>query len=285
MKVSTTNPNFTKENHQAWGQFILEKEIFFKKFANFIYPPYLDGYSKLNLNIERIPTIESLTRALSPSGWLPIYVDGYLPTKTYMGFLLNKKIPISTYVRSLNHIRYAPAPDLIHDLIGHLPMLFFREYTDYLLKFSKCYSQTKPTIIDNRYSEAQEKLARLSNNPLDNLVELQKVKKEVSDLEKTLNEHPSTQYKLGRLFLWTIEFGLIKNNSISKIYGSGLISSSLEAEAICQGKIRILPFLLDNVLKKFHFSDLQEHVFVVDSFETLNDCLSVFKEHLLEEFF
>ena len=280
MNVSFNTPHFTDENHAVWSEIIKNKEIFFKEYANFIYQPYLDGFRQLGLNADQLPTIELLTEALSPSGWKPIFVNGYLPTEVYIDLVSKKQIPISSYMRSLQHIEYAPAPDLIHDLIGHLPMLFFSDYVEYLLDLCECFSLVEPNIYDAQVYEAQKKLARLGDEPR-NEERILLAKNALNNAEKALRENPSSQYKLDKLFLWTIEFGLIKSHSIPKLYGAGLMSSSLEAEAICQGNIKIFPFSLEDMMKDFHFSDLQDQVFVADSFQSLRENLAKFKHKIV----
>lgn len=279
MKININTPSYTVENQMVWRETIKQKTVFFKEYQSYIYEPYLDGFRQLGLTAQQLPTIETLTDALKPTGWCPVFVDGYLPTKAYIDLVTKKKIPISSHMRSLQHINYAPGPDLIHDLIGHLPMLFCSDYVKYLEAFCECFVQVRPNIYDEQLYDAQKKLAQIKDVPAnEKLITL--AKNELIDAEKKLKENPSSEYNLGKLFLWTIEFGLIRNNSLPKIYGAGLMSSSLEIKTICEGKIKILPFTLENITKDFHFSDLQDQVFVAESFESLREILSTYTNEI-----
>lgn len=280
MEIYTNNPARSDENSIVWHKTIINKEIFLKKYANFIYPPYIEGFHRLGLNANQLPTVELLTKVLSPTGWEPIFVQGYVSAKAYINLLSKKKIPISTDVRSFQHIQYAPEPDLIHDIIGHLPMLFFKDYVDYLMDFCECFLEAEHNIYDDNVSQIQKKIFLLHRDPK-NEKEIAFAKKEFIQAEKAQRENPSRQYQLGRIFLWTIEFGLIKNHSIPKLYGAGLMSSSLEAEEICQGRIKILPFSLDEITKVFHYSDLQDQVFVANSFQSLRKSIARFKNTII----
>ena len=281
MDCITNVLNFTSDNHAVWNETVKQKEIFLNKYRNYIYEPYLDGYNKLNLNSKNIPSLEFLTKLLSLAGWMPVLVNGYISAKAYTGYLLDKKVPISTYIRSRNHINYAPAPDLIHDIIGHLPLLFCEEYVDYLLKLSECINQAKPGISDIKLYESQKKLADLGTYSSEDKDAISQVKKEIINIENDLDREQSTLYQLEKLFLWTIEFGIISENGFPKLYGAGLMSSTLEAESICNGKIQITPFSQKIISTKFNFSNLQTQIFSSSSFNALKENLAIFKSGLL----
>lgn len=78
------------------------------------------------------------------------------------------------------------------------------------------------------------------------------------------------QQRLTRLFWFTVEFGLIREQGIVKVYGSGLISSHGEcAHALGPDCLR-RPFDLDAVLEQpFRHDQMQAVLFVIDSFAQL----------------
>ncbi len=75
---------------------------------------------------------------------------------------------------------------------------------------------------------------------------------------------------LARLFWFTVEFGLIRENGEARVYGSGLISSSSDAANALGPSCQRLPFSLEGVTSQpFEIDRLQEVVFVIDSFDQL----------------
>lgn len=272
-------PQFTDENREVWYKTIQQKNLFLKKYVGNIYQPYLEGYDKLGFIPEHIPSEKYLTKVLSLCGWKPIFVNGYIPTKAYAGLLLNKIVPISPYVRSKEHLQYAPAPDFIHDVIGHLPMLFHHEYVEYLMEVCHCIAHIEPTLLDTKLYTAQKELADLGFNAFTDTISIQKVENEINHIEEALNANPSKLHILERLFLWTIEFGTILHNGFPKLYGAGLMSSSLEAEFICIGKTQLLPFSYELLLQQFNFSKLQEKIFFSDSFLSMRKKFISFKDN------
>lgn len=75
---------------------------------------------------------------------------------------------------------------------------------------------------------------------------------------------------LARLFWFTVEFGLIREQGGVKVYGSGLISSHGDAANALGPACDRRPFSLDAVLNQpFEIDHLQDVLFVIDSFEQL----------------
>lgn len=76
--------------------------------------------------------------------------------------------------------------------------------------------------------------------------------------------------KMGRLFWFTVEFGLIWQQGEIKLYGSGLISSHGEARYVIEGGPEIRPFNLDAVMAQdFSISEMQKVLYAVESFDEI----------------
>jgi phenylalanine-4-hydroxylase len=76
--------------------------------------------------------------------------------------------------------------------------------------------------------------------------------------------------KLGRIFWYTVEFGLIRQEGEIKVYGSGLISSHGELMNVVGGHCAIRDFSLDEVLRTpVKVDELHKLLFAVESFEQI----------------
>ena len=85
---------------------------------------------------------------------------------------------------------------------------------------------------------------------------------------------------LGRLYWYTVEFGLIKsryNDDELRIYGAGILSSPKESVYSLQSaKPNRIKFDIKRIMQTdFNITDLQNLYFVVDSFEQLFDATKV----------
>ena len=89
---------------------------------------------------------------------------------------------------------------------------------------------------------------------------------------------------LQRLYWFTIEFGLIKENGTTKIFGAGIISSKEETKhAIGNNSIKT-DFDMDKIMKHdFRTDILQNEYYVIDSFEQLIQSLKKFETELEKE--
>jgi phenylalanine-4-hydroxylase len=85
--------------------------------------------------------------------------------------------------------------------------------------------------------------------------------------------------EMARLFWFTVEFGLIRENGATKIYGSGLISSHGDAANALSAHCDRRPFDLDAVLSQpFEIDRLQDVLFEVSSFDQLFQAVETIRE-------
>jgi len=89
--------------------------------------------------------------------------------------------------------------------------------------------------------------------------------------------------RLARLFWFTVEFGLIREEGRIKVYGSGLISSPGESRhALTSDEVERRPFDLNTVCDTaFEIDHYQPILYVLESFEQLRDAMNSYAERLL----
>ena len=88
--------------------------------------------------------------------------------------------------------------------------------------------------------------------------------------------------RLARLFWFTVEFGLIREGGVLKLYGSGLISSPEEAaHALESSAVLRLPFDLETICEMpFEIDHFQPVLFVLEDFAQLLDAMANYAEKL-----
>ncbi len=78
--------------------------------------------------------------------------------------------------------------------------------------------------------------------------------------------------ELGRLYWFTVEYGLIEENGESKAFGAGLLSSFGELENAFTDNVERRPFDLERVIKTdYSYSDMQPILYVIPSYEFLKE--------------
>jgi phenylalanine-4-hydroxylase len=92
---------------------------------------------------------------------------------------------------------------------------------------------------------------------------------------------PQALERMGRLFWFTVEFGLIRQNGAIKVYGSGLISSHGECSRVLAGGCEVKDFDLDAVLnQKFQTSEMQPVLYAVQSFDQIYEATKLAEQQL-----
>ena len=88
--------------------------------------------------------------------------------------------------------------------------------------------------------------------------------------------------KLGRLFWYTVEFGVIRQNGKLKVYGSGVISSHGECTNVINGGCAIHDFDLDEVLAtKVKVDEIHKLLFAIESFDQIYEAMRAAEIKLL----
>jgi phenylalanine-4-hydroxylase len=125
--VDQRHSSYASAAHDVWREVLARNAALIERYRERMHPAYVGGMRALALPTE-VPRIEDLNERLVPTGWKTVCVDGYIPTSAYVGLMSESIFPISRTVRRAEHIDFAPEPDLVHDVLGHLPMLFCAEY-------------------------------------------------------------------------------------------------------------------------------------------------------------
>ena len=78
--------------------------------------------------------------------------------------------------------------------------------------------------------------------------------------------------ELGRLYWFTVEFGLIREDGEIKAFGAGLLSSFGELENAFTDNVERRPFDLKEVIRTdYDYSDMQPILYVIPSYAELKD--------------
>lgn len=85
-----------------------------------------------------------------------------------------------------------------------------------------------------------------------------------------LNANEMQKEEIKKLAWFSYEFGLIRENGKTKVFGTGLISSIGELKNVAEGKIPVENFTIENVLKRDKaIYSFNEKLFIFDSLEEL----------------
>ena len=230
---------YSAENHDTWRRLYARIHPRWEQYAN---RRFLEGVHNLALDPDHIPRLDDVNRFLQPlSGFTARAVSGYVPAYAFFDCLRQRAFPTTVTIRDGARLDYLPEPDIFHDVAGHVPMHTDRVFADVLVRFGEVARTAAGLAAD--VTDRHERIRRVESN----------IK------------------ALARFFWFTIEFGLMREGTALKTYGSGLLSSHGElVHSIGSPTVQRFPFQLEWVINQyFEIDHYQPLLFIVDSFEQL----------------
>ena len=263
---------YTAQNQAVWRYVMRLNVDYLKKVA---HESYIEGLSLTGITVDEIPHMEGMNRILKDIGWAAVAVDGFIPPNAFMEFQAHNVLVISSEIRTIDHIGYTPAPDIIHEAAGHAPIIANPEYAEYLRRFGELGSKAISSPDDDLIYEAIRKLSILKENPNSTQQEIDQATKEVEEVQNNVQEL-SEMAKIRNLHWWTVEYGLIGSLENPKIYGAGLLSSIEESKDCLAEAVQKRPYTIDAAEVSFDITAAQPHLYVTPDFAHLSYVLEKF---------
>lgn len=272
--ITQAYEKYTREDHEVWRDLYDRRWTVLEGQVSRIF---IDGMKILRLSRDRLPNLDDvvLSRDITVAG----------------GTVLKK----GTRLDGINKFLHAQSNWASYGVPGYLPAKAF---------FASLAQREFPTTVLIRPREVMDYLPEpdifhdvFGHVPLHTL-------KVFADFLQTYGKAAlecEDEYhikRLGRLFWFTVEFGLIKEEGKVKIYGSGLVSSHGESQYSLKGQwekkgssaedckerpvAEWRPFDLERVCETdFEIDHYQPIYYVLESFEQLRDAMNRYAEQVL----
>lgn len=267
--VEQNYQKYTPRDHAVWRYVLRQLKNFLKINA---HDSYLEGLEKTGIEVEKIPSIESISAKLQKFGWRALPVSGFIPPAAFMELQSLGVLPIASDMRSIDHLLYTPAPDIVHEAAGHAPILVHPEYADYLRQYAQVAKKSILSRQDLEQYEAIRDLSDLKENPNSTPEQIQQAEKKLAAVSKSI-DFISEAAELSRMNWWTAEYGLIGPMDNPKIIGAGLLSSVGEAKWCLSEKVKKIPLTLECIRQGYDITEPQPQLFVAKDFKSMVDVL------------
>lgn len=104
------------------------------------------GLKRLGISRDEIPDIDLVNRHLMDlTGWRGVPVAGLDGGNSFYPTLARREFPLGNFIRDRDSLGYTPAPDIFHDLYGHIPFLADPDYATFCETCGKMASK----YVDN----------------------------------------------------------------------------------------------------------------------------------------
>ena len=234
--IEQDHAKYLPDEHQLWSELVARRLAQLRTCA---CREYLEGWSVLAIDEHRIPKLSELSRRLEKqTGWKVIPVSGFMPSRAFFEMLAARQFPTTTKLRSRESMDYTPEPDILHDILGHLPMFAHQVFADAVEEYGKfCYSISGGQSLE----------------------------------------------RMGRLYWYTFEFGLIRQDRQVRVYGSGVASSERECTNVLNGGCEIRDFSVPEVLNAtVKVDEIHHRLFAIDSFDSVLAAVHEAKHYVQE---
>lgn len=272
--VAVQDPaRYTPRDHAVW-RFVLRHLV--ASLRSTAHPVYLEGLQRTGISLDHVPSIEEMNDCLARLGWRAVVVDGFIPPAIFMEFQALRILVIAVDMRSVEHLFYTPAPDIVHESAGHAPFIVDIDYAEFLQRFGEVGMKAVASRHDEAQYEAVRRLSRLKEDPRTRREDISAAEATLQELARS-EEAPSEAALLTRLHWWTVEYGLVGELDDYRIFGAGLLSSLGESRhCLDDSRVRKLPLTVDAVRYPYDITTEQPQLFVTRSCRHLSQVLEEF---------
>jgi len=122
-------PEYTAEEHETWRLlYARQRELLPGRATD----EYLAGLSHMGFPEDTIPSLRAASAVLEETtGWRVARVPGLLHEEDFFEHLARRVFPSTDYIRPRREMDYTAAPDLFHDVFGHMPMITHPAFADF----------------------------------------------------------------------------------------------------------------------------------------------------------
>lgn len=134
--------NWTAEENQTWEKLLTRQQETVQLRAS---DEFLEGLKRIGFSHDRVPQHLEINKRLKDfTGWEVEVVPALIPAKEFFNLLANKKFPAASFIRTPAELDYIQEPDIFHEFFGHVPLLTFSEYANFMQEFAKIALSISP---------------------------------------------------------------------------------------------------------------------------------------------
>ena len=134
-------PDYPESDNESW-KFLYDRQM--KQLPGRACNEYIEGTQVLKLSPEKIPSLKDLSHIFQKTtGWKVARVPGLIHEQNFFEMLRRRVFPSTDYIRGKDELDYTPAPDLFHDIFGHMPLLTNKAFASFYQKFGEAASKAE----------------------------------------------------------------------------------------------------------------------------------------------
>ena len=243
--------SLTEKDHLSWADLVQRQQ---EQKLRYACQEYIEGEETFEIKGKTIPDYYILNaRIYQQTGWQLATVSEIIPAHVFFHCHSRKFFPVTTFMRPLG-TDYLEEPDIGHDIAGHVATFTISEVA----------------FVMNQHGLVNEIIQK---------EKALKLAKAGSEIERAQIEANANEFLLyaGRIYWFTVEFGLVLEKSHLKAFGAGILSSPGETRFSVDSpepnRVLIDPAndrdLLRLATTDYLISEFQKTYFVLKDFQSL----------------
>ena len=125
---------YPMEQQALWRRLYARQMALLPACADPVYLAHLDELDAA----DGIPDFERTSARLRrATGWELVAVPGLIPDPAFFEHLAHRRFPVTVWLRRPEEFDYIVEPDVFHDFVGHVPLLFEPAFADYLQAYGE----------------------------------------------------------------------------------------------------------------------------------------------------
>jgi len=117
---------YTEEENTTWRTVTERLADLHSRLAS---AAYLRCRERLPITTRRIPQLRDLSEALRPiQGFRLAAIPGLVEARLFLARLGERVMPCTQYIRHASRPEYTPEPDVVHEVVGHVPLFADAEF-------------------------------------------------------------------------------------------------------------------------------------------------------------
>ena len=191
---------YTYEEHLSWACLVAQQQQTKHQYA---CREYLQGEALFEIGGGVIPDYYILNaRIFQQTNWQLATVTEIIPAELFFTCHSLRFFPVTTFMRALG-TDYLQEPDIGHDVAGHVATFTIPQVADVM----RYHGEARNLI----YAERDQKLAKVGDD---------------SEAIAAINDEAEALLTYaGRIYWFTVEFGLVMQDGQVKDFGAGILSS------------------------------------------------------------
>ena len=127
--------DYTPADHALWDRLFARQT---EQLADRAHPAFLRGLATCGIGGGGIPDFRRLSERLTAAtGWQVVAVPGLVPDDVFFRHLSERRFVAGNFIRAADQIDYLEAPDVFHDVFGHVPLLADPVFADYMQAYGQ----------------------------------------------------------------------------------------------------------------------------------------------------